>query len=33
MLQAMILRGPHAHAKILSVDTSEALKNPDVMEW
>ena len=31
MLQAMILRSPHAHAKILSVDPSEALKNPNVM--
>jgi 2-furoyl-CoA dehydrogenase large subunit len=30
MLQAMILRSPHAHAKILSVDPSEALKNPNV---
>jgi carbon-monoxide dehydrogenase large subunit len=26
MLQAMILRSPHAHAKILSVDPSEALR-------
>src|ERR1044072_9731137 len=31
MLQAMILRSPHAHAKILSVDTAEALKSPNVM--
>src|SRR5258707_7278422 len=31
MLQAMILRSPHAHAKLLSVDPSEALKNPNVM--
>src|ERR1044071_4980385 len=31
ILQAMILRSPHAHAKINSVDPSEALKNPDVM--
>lgn len=31
MLQAMMLRSPHAHAKILSVDPSEALKNPNVM--
>ena len=31
MLQAMILRSPHAHAKILSVDPSDALKNPNVM--
>jgi len=31
MLQAMILRSPHAHAKIISVDASEALQNPDVM--
>jgi len=31
MLQAMILRSPHAHAKMLSVDPSEALKNPNVM--
>jgi carbon-monoxide dehydrogenase large subunit len=30
MLQAMILRSPHAHAKILSVDASEALKQPNV---
>jgi 2-furoyl-CoA dehydrogenase large subunit len=30
MLQAMILRSPHAHAKILSVDATEALKNPNV---
>src|SRR5262245_2853425 len=30
MLQAMIIRSPHAHAKILSVDPSEALKNPNV---
>jgi 2-furoyl-CoA dehydrogenase large subunit len=30
MLQAMILRSPHAHAKIVSVDPSEALKNPNV---
>jgi len=31
MLQAMILRSPHAHAKILSVDPSAALKNPNVV--
>ena len=31
MLQAMILRSPHAHANIVSVDPSEALKNPAVM--
>jgi 2-furoyl-CoA dehydrogenase large subunit len=31
MLQAMILRSPHAHAKINSVDPSEALKNANVM--
>ena len=31
MLQAVILRSPHAHAKIASVDPSEALKNPAVM--
>ncbi len=30
MLQAMILRSPHAHAKIVSVDASEALKNLNV---
>src|SRR5690242_15570122 len=31
MLQAMILRSPHAHAKIVSVNAADALKNPDVM--
>ena len=31
MLQAMILRSPHAHAKIVSVDPSAALKNPNVV--
>jgi 2-furoyl-CoA dehydrogenase large subunit len=31
MLQAMILRSPHAHAKILSVDSSEALANANVI--
>ena len=31
MLQAMILRSPHAHAKILSVDPSQALANPNVI--
>src|SRR5947199_188869 len=31
MLQAMILRSPHAHAKIVSIDPSEALKNPNVI--
>ena len=31
MLQAMILRSPHAHAKILSVDSSQALANANVM--
>src|SRR4026207_2266500 len=31
MLQAMILRSPHAHAKINSVDPSEALNNPNVV--
>ena len=31
MLQAMILRSPHAHAKIVSVDPSEALRNPNVV--
>src|SRR5919108_5336206 len=31
MLHAMVLRSPHAHAKINSVDPSEALKNPNVM--
>jgi 2-furoyl-CoA dehydrogenase large subunit len=30
MLHAMMLRSPHAHAKIVSVDPSEALKNPNV---
>src|SRR4051794_12503023 len=30
MLQAMILRSPHAHAKIKSIDTSEAEKSPGV---
>jgi len=30
-LQAMILRSPHAHAKIVSVDPSEALRNPNVV--
>src|SRR5258706_9890200 len=30
MLQAMILRSPHAHAKILSVDPSEALEQTNV---
>ena len=30
MLQAMILRSPHAHANIVSVDASEALKDPHV---
>src|SRR4029434_7285145 len=31
MLQAMILRSPHAHAKINLVDPAEALKNPNVI--
>ncbi len=31
MLQAMILRSPHAHANIRSVDASEALKQPGVV--
>src|SRR4029077_2038427 len=31
MLQAMILRSPHAHAKIVSVDPTEALRNPNVI--
>jgi 2-furoyl-CoA dehydrogenase large subunit len=31
MLQAMILRSPHAHANIVSVDAGEALANPNVM--
>jgi 2-furoyl-CoA dehydrogenase large subunit len=31
MLQAMILRSPHAHAKIVSIDPSAALKNPNVV--
>jgi 2-furoyl-CoA dehydrogenase large subunit len=31
MLQAMVLRSPHAHANIVSVDPSEALSNPNVM--
>ncbi|HXF75991.1 MAG TPA: xanthine dehydrogenase family protein molybdopterin-binding subunit, partial [Methylomirabilota bacterium] len=31
MLQAMMVRSPHAHAKINSVDPSEALKNPNVV--
>jgi 2-furoyl-CoA dehydrogenase large subunit len=31
MLHAMILRSPHAHAKILSVDATAALENPNVM--
>ncbi|HEY1232900.1 MAG TPA: xanthine dehydrogenase family protein molybdopterin-binding subunit [Candidatus Binatia bacterium] len=31
MLQAMILRSPHAHATINSVDASAALKQPNVM--
>ncbi len=31
MLHAVILRSPHAHAKIVAVDPSEALKNPNVI--
>jgi 2-furoyl-CoA dehydrogenase large subunit len=31
MLHAMILRSPHAHADIVSVDAAEALVNPNVM--
>ena len=31
MLQAMILRSPHAHAKILSLDASRALADPNVV--
>ena len=31
MLQAMILRSPHAHANIVSVDPSQALANPSVV--
>ena len=31
MLQAMILRSPHAHAKIMSVDATQALANPNVI--
>ena len=31
MLQAMILRSPHAHAKILSVDASQAMANANVV--
>ena len=31
MLQAMILRSPHAHARINSVDPAEALRNPNVV--
>jgi 2-furoyl-CoA dehydrogenase large subunit len=31
MLQAMVLRSPHAHARIVSVDPSEALKNANVV--
>ena len=31
MLQAMILRSPHAHAKILSVDAAPALTNANVV--
>ncbi|HEX9788223.1 MAG TPA: xanthine dehydrogenase family protein molybdopterin-binding subunit, partial [Candidatus Binatia bacterium] len=30
MLQAMMLRSPYAHARIVSVDASEALNNPNV---
>jgi len=30
MLQAMMLRSPHAHARIVSVDAAEALKSPNV---
>ena len=30
MLQAVMLRSPHAHANIVAVDPSEALKNPNV---
>jgi 2-furoyl-CoA dehydrogenase large subunit len=31
MLQAMVLRSPHAHANIVSVDAAEASKNPNVV--
>ena len=31
MLHAMFVRSPYAHAKILSIDTSEALKQPGVV--
>ena len=31
MLQAMILRSPHAHANILAVDPAQALANPNVV--
>ena len=30
MLHGKVLRSPHAHAKILSIDTSKALEHPDV---
>jgi 2-furoyl-CoA dehydrogenase large subunit len=30
MLHAMMLRSPHAHAKIVSIDAAEALKHPNV---
>ena len=30
LIHGKILRSPHAHAKILSIDTSEAKKLPDV---
>lgn len=30
MLHARLLRSPHAHARILSIDTSAAERNPDV---
>ena len=30
MLHAKVLRSPHAHAKILSIDASEALAMPGV---
>ena len=31
MLHAKVLRSPHAHARILSIDTSAAEKHPDVL--
>ena len=33
LLQGKVLRSPHAHARVVSIDTSAAEAHPGVLRW